>query len=29
VIRFAPPLVVEHADLEFAVERMREVFNAA
>jgi ornithine--oxo-acid transaminase len=29
VIRFAPPLVAEHADLEFAVERMREVFNAA
>jgi len=29
VIRFAPPLVAEREDLEFAVEQMREVFAAA
>lgn len=29
VIRFAPPLVIEKADLEFAVEQIREVFAAA
>jgi ornithine--oxo-acid transaminase len=29
VIRFAPPLVVEQEDLEFAVAQMREVFAAA
>jgi len=28
VIRFAPPLVIEKADLEFAVEKMREVFES-
>ncbi|MEX2583159.1 MAG: ornithine--oxo-acid transaminase [Gemmatimonadota bacterium] len=28
VIRFAPPLVVDREDLEFAVEQMRQVFSA-
>ncbi len=29
VIRFAPPLIVDRADLDFAVDKLREVFAAA